>query len=100
MHKAVRDRARKKSQHGKGEVRTSYQQGIAGVRCLLGESIFLSDVSPGRSTALYTPLVRLLEQHRLDSVEERKKEGGGEKKESSKLSVCVGEGGEGGSGRS
>lgn len=100
MHKTVQHRVRKKSQRGKGEGRTNYQQGIAGIRCLLGQSIFLSDVSPGRSTALSAPLVRLLEQHRLDSVEERKIERGGEKKENSKLSVCVGEGGEGGSGRS
>lgn len=92
MHKAVQARVRKKSQRGKGEVRTNYQQGIAGTHCLLGESVFLSDVRPGRSTTLYTRLLRLLEQHRLDSVEERKKEGAGGKKERSKLSVFVGEG--------
>ena len=91
MHKAVQARVRKKSQRGKGEVRKNYQQGNTGICCLLGESVFLSDVSPGRPTALYTPFQRLLEHHSLDSVEERKKEAGGEEKESSKLSVFVGE---------
>lgn len=89
MHKAVQAQVRKKSQHGKGEVRTNYQQGIDGIRCLLGQSVFLSDVSPGRSATLYTPLLRLLEQHRLDSVKERKR-GWGEERKLKVECVCRG----------